>query len=258
MLCQKLREVFSCALAIVLVAPAMPADTDARGGGMLAARGSVTLNGYQVSAPSAVLGGEKVVTGGNSLAHITSKGSLALVGPQTRAIYLFRSIKLDSGSVTVSTRAGMSVLAASLVVTPASKPDSNTSYEVSDADGIVTITAEKGDVNLSNGTTVFENSSITLTPAEQNPQDAASQGPGEQGSSATGRGISSRPPPSGATINHPPCTKRFKDRDVNVCVLALIIGGVAFLAYELAFKCDNTTAVKKSPHQVATTCTHVI
>jgi hypothetical protein len=258
MLFQKLREIFSCVLVILLVAPVLPADTVARGGGMLAAKGMVTINGYQVSAPSAVLGGEKVVTSGNSLAHITSKGSLALVGPQTRATYLFRSIKLDAGSVTVSTSAGMSVMAASLVITPTASAGTNTAYEVSDANGTVTITAEKGNVSLSNGSMVAENSTVTLTPDEQNPQDASAQEPSGKGTSASGRGISSKPPSSGATIIHPPCTKRFHDRDVNVCILVLVVGGVAFLAYELLLKCENETTKNPSGGAVSTTCKHVI
>jgi hypothetical protein len=231
MVFQKLREIISGVLVVLLAAPGLTADTVARGGGMLAARGTVTINGYEVGAPSAVLGGEKVVTGNNSMAHITSRGSLALLGPQSKATYLFKSIKLESGSVNVTTSNGTSVLAARLVISPAVRSAANSAYEVSESSGTVTISAEKGDVSLSNGATVLENTSLTLSLAQQNPQEPAGDQP--SGQTSSGRGIQHQPPPSGATINHPPCTKRYHDHDVNICVLALIAAAGGIVAYEL-------------------------
>ena len=136
--------------AIVLFfAPAalFAADTNAA---MLYENGTTWVNGSSIPNASAIFAGDLVQTKSDSVASINAPGSVITVQPDSLIQFESSSVKLEHGTVTVSTSKAMSAQAGEVSVTPAS--NAWTEFDVKHADGTVQIAARKGDLLLKDET----------------------------------------------------------------------------------------------------------
>jgi hypothetical protein len=126
---------------------------------MLYTNGTAWLNGTSVPKSSAVFVGDLVQTKADSVANIKAPGSNVLVSSDSLVQMQPDSVKLEHGRVSVGTSKTLATQVGGLKVTP--KAASWTEFEVSDTDGTVQIIARKGDLLLSDGTTVQQGDQTT-------------------------------------------------------------------------------------------------
>ncbi len=117
--------------------------------GTLQAQGLVSVNGSRVSTSTSVFTGDKVETGGDSSAIISSQGTLVHLGPNTTAIFSERMVDLGCGSALVTTSMGEVVRVSGVTVTPGSQGTSK--FQVSQGAGALKVTAEQGSVVVDDG-----------------------------------------------------------------------------------------------------------
>jgi hypothetical protein len=124
----------------------MAADS---GIGILHASGSTWINGSAVPKSSSVFSGDLVQTQPGSLASINSPGSNVMVFADSLVKYGERDIVLQRGTVAVVTSSSLAARVGEITVTPATK--NRTEFRVTEQEGVVQIVAQKGDVNVSDG-----------------------------------------------------------------------------------------------------------
>jgi len=107
--------------------------------GMLQAQGAVTVNGRAVSNTATLFPGDRIQTGANSVATLSSQGVMVQMEPNTTAIYDGRSLDLGCGSAMVATSVGTMVRVAGITVAPGAQ--NMTKIFVSQTSGTVKITA---------------------------------------------------------------------------------------------------------------------
>src|SRR5713226_5651973 len=128
---------------------------------MLYARGAAWINGGAVPRTSAVFPGDLVQTRADSVASINASGSNVVVLADSLVKFEGPAVALEHGSLTVATSKGLSTRAGEITVVPAS--NGWTEFEVKQvSDGTVQIVAQKGSVNVSDGS-----SSSTLSQGQQ-------------------------------------------------------------------------------------------
>jgi hypothetical protein len=128
-------------------ANSVPAETRPA---MLYAKGAAWINGSAVPRTSAVFPGDLVQTRSDSMANINASGSNVVIMADSLVKYDGADVSLEHGSVTVATSKGMSTRSGEVTVVPAST--GWTEFEVKQgADGTVQVVAQKGDVNVSDG-----------------------------------------------------------------------------------------------------------
>jgi len=138
----------ACRILIVVVPLSIWASDS--GPAMLYAKGTAWINGSAVPRTSAVFPGDLVQTRDDSLANINASGSNVVIMADSLVKFEGPAVSLEHGSVTVTTSKGMTTRAGEVTVVPASK--GWTEFEVQQRpDGTVLVLAEKGDVDVSDG-----------------------------------------------------------------------------------------------------------
>ena len=107
--------------------------------GTIQAQGTVTVNGKTVSNTGTLFPGDKIQTGPDSAATLTSQGLMVQLEPNSTAIFSDRALDVGCGNVMVATSAGTMVRVAGITVTPAAQ--NMTRIQVSQMNGTVKITA---------------------------------------------------------------------------------------------------------------------
>ena len=132
---------------------------------MLYAQGTAWINGSTVPRTSAVFPGDLVQTRADSVASINASGSNVVVLADSLVKFEGPAVALEHGSLTVATSKGLSTRAGEITVVPAS--NGWTEFEVKQgSDGTVQIVAQKGNVNVSDGS-----GSSTLSQGQQTTVD---------------------------------------------------------------------------------------
>jgi hypothetical protein len=151
-----LRKFMCCALALLVPASVMAADSAAA---MLYTNGTAWLNGINVPKSSAVFVGDLVQTRTDSVANIKAPGTNVLVLSDSLVQVKENAVKLEHGTVTVATSKNMATQVGGLKIAPTSA--AWTEFQVTDTDGTVKIIARKGDLSLSDGTTLPQGQETT-------------------------------------------------------------------------------------------------
>lgn len=134
---------------MILVVPGSIWAADS-GPAMLYAKGTAWINGSTVPRTSAVFPGDLVQTRADSVANINASGSNVVIMADSLVKFEGPAVSLEHGSLTVATSKGMSTHAGEVTVVPAST--GWTEFEVKQgSDGSVQVVAQKGDVNVSDG-----------------------------------------------------------------------------------------------------------
>jgi hypothetical protein len=140
-------KILSCVMVVILPAALLAADLP---GAMLYSHGTALLNGNTIARSSAIFSGDLVQTNADSVANINATGSSILVMNDSLIQYEGSALKLEHGSVTVSTSKLLAAHAGAVNVTPAAGVW--TEFSVRDVDGRVLIAARKGDLTISDDT----------------------------------------------------------------------------------------------------------
>jgi hypothetical protein len=143
----RIRKII-CGVTIVLIPASLWAADSAPA--MLYAKGTAWINGTTVPRTSAVFPGDLVQTRSDSVANINASGSNVVIMADSLIKFDGEAVSLEHGTVTVTTFKGMTTRAGEVSVVPVS--NAWTEFEVKQgADGTVQVIAQKGDVNVSNG-----------------------------------------------------------------------------------------------------------
>lgn len=153
---QTLRTLVACSLIMLVPASLFAADSAAA---MLYTNGTAWLNGSSVPKSSAVFPGDLVQTKSDSVASIRSPGSSVMVLSDSLVQMESEGVKLEHGTVHVGTSKSMVAEVGGLKISP--KGNAWTEFQVSDTDGTVQIIARKGDLVLSDGTTLPQGEQTT-------------------------------------------------------------------------------------------------
>jgi len=151
-----LRTALACLLIVLVPASLFAADSAAA---MLYTNGTAWLNGSSVPKSSAVFAGDLVQTKSDSVASIKAPGSNVMVLSDSLVQMQADGVKLEHGTVTVGTSKSMIAEVGGLKISPAG--NAWTEFQVSDTDGTVQIIARKGDLTLSDGTTLPQGDQTT-------------------------------------------------------------------------------------------------
>jgi hypothetical protein len=161
-----LRRMVSCVLLILFPGSLFAADSNAA---MLYTSGTAWVNGAHVPRPSsAIFSGDLLQTPPDSIANINEPGSSITVLSQSLVQFGISSVRIEHGEVSVSTSKGVATTAGDIKVTPAST--TWTEFDVADVDGVVRISAKKGDLLIADGSSV-----VTLAQGQQTTRDETSQ-----------------------------------------------------------------------------------
>jgi len=146
------RESWVKFLAWVLVVsfPASIVMADATSA-MLVAAGDVTVNGSLVERATTVFPGDKVQTGPNSVATVTSQGSSVTVSGNSSLVFSKSFVNVLCGTALVATNRGMSVRVSNLLVQPAR--GAQTRFQITQNKGQLQIIAREGTLAIDNGAT---------------------------------------------------------------------------------------------------------
>jgi hypothetical protein len=139
----KCRHYVSALLIVILLVSSEADDTALA---ILRSSGSILLNGSEAPSGSAVFLGDSVENQGKTIAALTLNGTRVDVNSETLLRLENDGIRLDHGSVLVSTSRGFHVRVGCIFVTPV--VTGSTLYEVTDRDGSVTVAARTKDVNI--------------------------------------------------------------------------------------------------------------
>ncbi len=141
-----LQKVLSCIMVAVVPAALFAADS---GAAMLYSNGTARLNGSTLPRSSAIFPGDLVQTTADSVAKINAVGTSLMVLSDTLVQFEGDAVKLEQGGVAVSTSRGMATRAGEVTVTP--RESVWTQFDVKNVDGQIQVTAQKGDVTVSDG-----------------------------------------------------------------------------------------------------------
>lgn len=146
-----MRESLVKCLAWVLVVlfPASIVMADATSA-MLTSNGSVSVNGSPVERTTAVFPGDKVQTGPNSIATLTSEGTSVTVPGNSSLIFSKRFVNVLCGTAVVATSRGMSVRVSRLLVQPVRGTQAR--FQITQNEGQLQIIAREGTLAIDNGT----------------------------------------------------------------------------------------------------------
>ncbi len=143
----KLRHIACWTMISVVPVSLWAADS---GAAMLYAKGSTWINGSEVPHTSAVFPGDLVQTRSDSAASINASGSNVVVLADSLVKFEGSAVSLEHGGLTVATSKGLSMHDGEITVVPAST--GWTEFEVKQvSEGTVQVVAQKGDVNVSDG-----------------------------------------------------------------------------------------------------------
>ncbi len=118
---------------------------------MLTASGDVTVNGSPIERATAVFPGDKVHTGPNAVASLTSQGSSVTVAANSSLVFSKSFVSVLCGSALIATSRGMSVRVSNLLVQPAR--GAQTRFQITQNEGQLEIIAREGTLAIDNGAT---------------------------------------------------------------------------------------------------------
>lgn len=151
-----LRTLVACSMIVLVPVSLFAADSATA---MLYTNGTAWLNGSSVPKSSAVFPGDLVQTKSDSVASIRAPGSNVMVLSDSLVQMEANGVKLEHGTVHVGTSKSMVAEVGGLKISPAGS--AWTEFQVSDTDGTVQIIARKGDLTLSDGTTLPQGDQTT-------------------------------------------------------------------------------------------------
>ena len=134
--------------AMVLCFPAatMLADVNAA---MLQVAGDVQVNGARTNRSRAVFAGDRVQTGAESTATVSTTGSTLLLGPASDMLFEGSTVQMRAGSLAVSTSKSIAVQVGILSIKPAKAE--RTRFEIRHEAGVLQVVAREGSLSVSNG-----------------------------------------------------------------------------------------------------------
>jgi hypothetical protein len=137
-------------MIVVFPVSAMLADSNAA---MLQATGAVKVNDNNVNRSVAVFQGDRIATGKDSSAAITTVGTSILLAPNSLLTFEGKQVSLSAGGAHFS--GAVAVRAGALTISPAT---AKTRFEVRHEGGQVRITSVEGNLSVSDGkqTTLLE------------------------------------------------------------------------------------------------------
>ncbi|MGD0161354.1 MAG: hypothetical protein ABSB39_02700 [Candidatus Sulfotelmatobacter sp.] len=138
---------FLC-LVMVILSPLSLAAADT-GSAILHSNGGVSVNGTEVADSTAVFPGDVLETKPGFVANLDAEGSSVLIQGESIVEFQGNSLRLEHGSVSVSTSTAMSVHVNCLKVEPLT--NDRTQYDVTDVSGKVEVAANKNDVKITQG-----------------------------------------------------------------------------------------------------------
>jgi hypothetical protein len=141
-----LQKVLSCIMVVVVPAALFAADS---GAAMLYSNGTARLNGSTLPRSSAIFPGDLVQTAADSVAKINAVGTSLMVLSDSQVRFEGNAVKLEHGGVAVSTSKAMATRTGQVTVTPSASVW--TQFDVKNVDGQIQVTAEKGDLTVSDG-----------------------------------------------------------------------------------------------------------
>jgi hypothetical protein len=138
----------SLAWVLVVLFPASIVLADATSA-MLSATGNVSVNGNPIERATAVFPGDKVQTGPNSIATLTSEGSSVTVPGNSSLVFSKSFVNVLCGTAMVATSRGMSVRVSNLLVQPARGAQAR--FQITQNEGQLQIIAREGTLAIDNG-----------------------------------------------------------------------------------------------------------
>ena len=166
-----LQKVLSCFMLVVVPAALFAADASVAA--MLYSNGTTRLNGYNLPRSSAIFSGDLVQTAPDSVAKINALGTSLTVLADSLVQFEGSAVKLEHGGIAVSTSKGMATRAGEVTVIPAES--GWTQFDVTNVDGQIRITAQKGDLTVSDGagtTTLAQGQQTTREESQPQPDDS--------------------------------------------------------------------------------------
>jgi len=138
----------SLAWMLVVLFPASLMMADATSA-MLIGNGSVSVNGSPIERATAVFPGDKVQTGPNAMATLTSEGSSVTVPGNSSLVFSRNFVNVLCGTAVVSTTRGLPVRVSHVLVQPARGAQSR--FQVTQKEGQLEIIAREGTLAIDNG-----------------------------------------------------------------------------------------------------------
>jgi len=117
---------------------------------MLKVTGNVAVNGSPIDRATAVFPGDKVQTGPNSMATLTSEGSSVTVPGNSSLVFSKNFVNVLCGTALISTSRGLPVRVSNLLVQPPQGAPAR--FQVTQKDGQLQIIARQGTLAIDNGT----------------------------------------------------------------------------------------------------------
>jgi hypothetical protein len=118
---------------------------------MLSGTGNVSVNGTPIERATAVFPGDKVQTGPNSIATLTSEGSSVTVPGNSSLVFSKSFVNVLCGTALVATSRGMSARVSHLLVQPARGAPAR--FQITQSEGQLQIIAREGTLAIDNGAT---------------------------------------------------------------------------------------------------------
>ena len=118
---------------------------------MLLANGNVTVNGSPIERATTVFPGDKVQTGPNTVATLTSQGSAVTVGGNSSLVFSNSFVNVLCGTAMIATSRGMSARVSNLLVQPARGAQAR--FQITQNEGQLQIIAREGTLAIDNGAT---------------------------------------------------------------------------------------------------------
>ena len=138
------------AWVLVVLFPASIVMADATSA-MLNGAGNVTVNNSPIERATAIFPGDKVQTGANSIATLTSEGSSVTVPGNSSLVFSRSFLNVLCGTALVSTSRGLPVRVSNLLVQPVR--GTHTRFQVTQNEGQLQIIAREGTLAIDNGAT---------------------------------------------------------------------------------------------------------
>jgi hypothetical protein len=175
------RNLFCWIMIVSVPASLFAADLGAASGAVSGAAmvrpyGAAWLNGTGVQQASAIFPGDLVQTGDHAALKIRTAGSSVTVLSDSLVKFDGGAVGVEQGSVQMFTSKGMLAHAGIITATPASS--AWTEFELTHVNGMVTIMALKGDVQVSDGTQTTTVPQGQQTTQKDSPETAQQPAPG--------------------------------------------------------------------------------
>jgi len=181
-----LQKILSCIMAVMVPAALFAADS---GLAIVYSNGTTQLNGISLPKSSAIFPGDLVQTATGSVAKINASGSSLIILSDSLVQFEGNAVKLEHGGVAVSTSKGMATRVGEVTVMPAGSVW--TQFDVTNMTGEVRITAQKGDLTVSDGagtTTLAQGQQTTREESQPQADESKKKKKRKAGGAAPGAG----------------------------------------------------------------------